>query len=326
MSFRISPRATLLALNAAFVILAMLPSFAQSDPCKPSFLHQFSHAVQQCDTTSKTATSKAPPKKSSMQYDFRVNLGAIVLSRSIAQTGYCKLSTNLSTHVLWKFPRRKTASEIEIRDESGAVFIPDSLIEKVQDQLRIKLSHSHKINDSARVLGSTSMVLTTEKFNGMTSYTKLNPGTVNSGFLSPGELVSSAGFKLQSFGWGHIELGLAAFKVTWVANKKLYDIQQTAVLHQVRREQKAKIDGGLSLQTQIDRRLSKQVRWESRLLLFAGVGENTSRDIEFRNEWLINPDGSFKTSLRSVYSYKKGRWPPGNLTGEFTIGMNLSKP
>ncbi len=326
MCFRISRRAAFFLLSAALVVSAKPVSFAQSDPCKPLFLNQFIDTVQTCDVPAQPALNNLPRNKSSVQYDLRLNVGVIALSRSITQTGYCKLSSNLSTHVLWKFPQKRTASEIEIRDESGVVFIPDSLLEKVQDQLRIKLTHSHKINDSARVLGSSSMVFTTEKFNGMTSYGKVNPGKLNSGFLSPGELVSSAGFKLQQSGWGHIELGLAAFKLTWVANKKLYEIQQTSVLHQVKREQKAKVDGGISLQTQIDRRFCKQIRWESRLLLFAGVGENTSRDVEFRNEWLINPDGSFRTSLRSVYTYKKGRWPPGNLSGELSIGMNLSKP
>lgn len=324
MPLRISQYAHLLLLTA-FALSAGFPTCAQTDPCKPQFLHQFADSAKKTNAETQTESAKTQQKKKAIQYDFRMNLGATASSRSPTQTGYCKLSSSLNTHLLWKFPHKRTATELECRDELSGALIPDSLLEKGLDQLRIKIQHSHKTNDSIRIQGSSSVILTTAKFNGKTSYAKATPGTLNSGFLSPGEVLGSAGFKWQSPGWGHLELGVAAMKITWVANKALYTIQNTDVLHQVRADQQARVDGGLSLQTQIDKRFGKHLRWESRMLLFAGIGENPARDIELRNELSLKPNNQLLTSFRSVYSYKTGRWPPGNLSGEFSIGMNLNR-
>lgn len=324
MPLRISQCAHLLMLTA-IACSAWYPTCAQTDPCKPHFLYQFADSARQTNLTIQTESAKTQQKKKALQYDFRLNFGASATSRSPTQTGYCKLSSSLNTHLLWKFPHKHTATELECRDEISGAFIPDSLLEKGLDQLRIKIQHSHKTNDSIRLQGSSSVILTTAKFNGKTSYSKITPGTLNSGFLSPGEVLGSAGFKWQSPGWGHLELGIAAMKITWVANKALYTIQKTEVLHQVRADQKARVDGGLSLQTQIDKRFGKHLRWESRMLLFAGIGENPARDIELRNELSLKPNNQLLTSFRSIYSYKTGRWPPGNLSGEFSIGMNLNR-
>ena len=325
MPLRISHCAHLLLLTA-LALSAWFPTCAQTDPCKPQFLHQFSDTARKTKPATTAEPAKTPQKRKTLHYDLRLNFGANAASRSPTQTGYCKLSSSLNTQLLWKFPHKRTATELECRDEISGAFIPDSLLEKGLDQLRIKIQHSHKTNDSIRLQGSSSVMLTTAKFNGKTGYAKASPGTLNSGFLSPGEVLGSAGFKWQSPGWGHLELGVAAMKITWVANKELYTIQNTDVLHQVRADQKARVDGGLSLQTQIDKRFGKHLRWESRMLIFAGIGENPARDIELRNELSLKPNNQVLTSLRSVYSYKTGRWPPGNLIGEFSIGMNLNRP
>lgn len=250
------------------------------------------------------------------QFDFALN----AYSRDQSNRAVCKLNASSRLAFEIKYQRFNTSFETHITDETSANVFFDSTLEKKNDLLRVKISAENNTSKKS-VKKSASALLSTQKFNSV----KIDNKVINSAFLSPAEVIFAMGMNIKLKSLGKIECGIGSIKLTWIDKKALYELNQTEELHGVPRNKSHKLEGGISLQTQWQKLIAKNITWENKSLIFSSFNELGIPNLEFRNDFLLKSGKSIQTTVRSIYTYNKNKWPPASFGGEIALGMMLNK-
>jgi hypothetical protein len=284
------------------------------DPCKyiPTTIEKKIETADLKDTLSKKQWSFSQKH----QFDFAFNAH----TRDQSTRAVCKLNASSRLAFELKYQRSKIAFETSITDETSAIVFFDSTLEKKNDLLRIKISAEN--NSSKKIVKkSASALLSTQKFNSV----KVDSKVINSAFLSPAEVIFAMGMNIKLKSSGKIECGIGSLKLTWIDKKALYELHKTQELHGVPRNKTHKLEGGISFQTQWQRLISKNITWENKSLIFSSFNEPGVPNLELRNDFLLKSGKSIQTTVRSIYTYNKNKWPPASFGGEIALGVMLNK-
>lgn len=303
-------------LRIAFLLLWITSNLKAQydDPCKyiPSTTISKQDAESMKDSSSKNRWKFAQKH----QFDFALN----GRSRNESSKAVCKLSASSRLAFELKYQRSNTSVETSITDETSATLIFDSTLEKQNDLLRIKISAENNTTKD-HFKKSASAQLSTQKFNSVKADSKI----ISSTFLSPAEVILALGMNIKLKSSGKIECGIGSLKLTWIDQKVLYDLQQVEELHGVPRNKSHKLEGGISLQTQWQKLIAKNITWENKSLIFSSFNEPGMPNLELRNDFLLKSGKSIQTTVRSIYTYNKNKWPPASFGGEIALGLMLNK-
>lgn len=289
---------------------------AQDDPCKFNCFHPTIN-----DTNYKPIPSKYKHALNCSWQFAGLNINSNPNSKSqLKLSGYSLISYQFNHQSkAWK-------KQLELYDESGFLWITDSLFIPEKDLTRIKSAIS-RTSDKPIKLQITSS-FQTQKLKGFTLITDslgIKAPRQSSGFQSPGSFLLNGGLEFQPGKIGSIELSLASGKVMWMLNKQLYSFQNTTELYGISIDKQYKIEGGLNLQSKLEKAFSSRLRWEHTSTWFYPVSKGGDADIQIRNAVFWKPSTTFQACLRTTYSYNETRFPPGTWTGELSLGYVFVK-
>jgi hypothetical protein len=250
------------------------------------------------------------------QFDFAFNGN----SRNETSQAICKLSASSRLAFELKYQHQKTTIETNITDELSANLLLDSTFEKLNDLVRLKISAEHN-TQKENFKKSASAQLSTQKLP-----TKKNgSSTIESTFLSPAEVILAFGMNIKLNTKGSVECGIGSLKLSWINQKALYDLHKTEELHGIPRSKSHKLEGGISIQTQWQKSITRNIIWENKSLIFSSFNEPGMPNLELRNDFLLKSGKSLQTAIRSIYTYNKTKWPPSSFGGEIALGVMLNK-
>ena len=302
-------------LKIAFLLLWIAPCIQAQfdDPCK-------FRAPEKNENTQPVKPDSLKPSKwmvaQKHQFDFALN----GRTRNETSRSICKLSASSRLAFELKYQHKKTSIEASLIDETSVNIFLDSTFEKQNDLLRLKITTEHN-TQKENFKKSASAQLSTQKLP-----TKKNGSQINeSTFLSPAELILALGMNIKLQSNGRIECGIGSLRLTWIDQKKLYDLHKSAKLHGIEKGQSHKLEGGLSLQTQWQKSITKNITWENRSLVFSSITEPGMPNLEVRNDFLMKSGKSLQTAIRSIYTYNKTKWPPASFGGEIALGVMLNR-
>jgi hypothetical protein len=300
-------------ISTAFLLQQVL---AQDDPCKFNYYHPSIN-----DTTHKSIPTNFKHTLNCSWQLAGLNINSDPISKSqLKLSGYSLINYQLNHQSkAWR-------KQLELYDESGFLWITDSLFVPEKDLTRIKSSISCT-SDKPIKLQLTSSIQT-QKLKGYSPITDslgINIPRQSSGFQSPGSFMLNGGLELQPGKLGTIELGLASGKVMWMLNKQLYSFQNSTELNGIPIDKQYKIEGGLNLQSKLEKSFGTRIRWEHTSTWFYPVSKDGYTDIQIRNAVFWKPNTMFQACLRTTYSYNETRFPPGTWTGELTLGYVFVK-
>jgi hypothetical protein len=302
-------------LNIALLLLWIVPHIQAQfdDPCKFRGHEKTENALPSKPDSLKPSKWKLVQKH---QFDVAFNgRTRNEISRSI-----CKLSASSRLSFELKYLYKKTTVDASLIDETSATFLLDSIFEKQNDLLRLKISTEHNTQNE-NFKKSVSAQLSTQKLPA-----KKNGSDINeSAFLSPAELILALGMNVKLKSQGRIECGIGSLRFTWIDQKKLYDLQKSTQLHGIEKGRGHKLEGGFSLQAQWQKTITKNITWENKTLLFSSITELGMPNLELRNDLLVKSGKSVQTAVRSIYTYNKTKWPPASFGGEIALGVMLNK-
>ncbi len=282
------------------------------DPCKyiPTETEKKSEIISD---SSKSSKWKLVQKH---QFDFAFNGN----SRNEASKAICKLSASSRLAFELKYQRQKTSVEANLTDELSANLLLDSTFEKLNDLVRLKITAEHN-TQKENFKKSASAQLSTQKL----STKKNGSSTIESTFLSPAEVILAIGMNFKINTIGGVECGIGSLKLSWINQKSLYDLHQTQEIHGIPRSKSHKIEGGISIQSQWQKPITKNITWENKSLLFSSFAEPGMPNLELRNNFLLKSGKSLQTAVRSIYTYNKTKWPPSSFGGEIAVGVMLNR-
>lgn len=290
-------------------------AFSQDDPCHFKIINQL-------------IDSLPPPIKNSTQQSLKWawQFAAIKLDQvnSLAPSHYkISLSENLNARRV--STNQKCETQLELSDETAFNWFIDSLSILDRDAFSLKWAALKKSSNTLRL--DLNGLLQTRKSKGF-SLIEDSIGKrkiQSSGFLSPGIYTLNGGVAYTSSKLGTFEIGFASARISWIQNKSLYDLQKTIDIAGVPRNNGYLLEGGISMQSQLEYPLLKQLRWENRSNCFYPISRNGNVDVQFKNTFYWSPAGSIKAILRTAYSYNSSRWPPGMWTAEVSLGYVFEK-
>ena len=290
-------------------------AYSQDDPC------HYHPIIPKKDSLSK------PEKKSTQQsikWDWQFAAIKLDQVNSLSPSKFkLSLSENLNARIV--STKKKGETQLELYDETAFNWFIDSLASIDRDAFSLKWSAQKKSNNRFRL--DLNGQLQTRKSKGFT--TKEDSAgrrkIQNSGFLSPGTYTLNGGIAYSSKKLGTFEIGFASARIIWIQNKSLFDLQNTTDLAGVPRNNGYLLEGGISMQSQLEYPLLKQLRWENRSNCFYPISRNGKVDVQFKNTFYWSPPGSIKAIFRTAYSYNTSRWPPGMWTAEVSLGYVFEK-
>lgn len=250
------------------------------------------------------------------QFDFAFNGN----SRNETSKAVCKLSASSRLAFELKYNHNKTSLEANLSDELSANVFFDSTFEKLNDLVRLKISAEHN-TQKENFKKSASAQLSTQKL----PTKKTNSSTKESSFLSPAEVILAFGMNIKLNTIGNVECGIGSLKLSCINQKALYDLHETDELHGIPRSKSHKLEGGISIQTQWQKSITKNISWENKSLIFSSFSEPLMPNLEFRNNFQLKSGKMIQTFIRSVYTYNKDKWPPSSFGGEIALGVMLEK-
>lgn len=284
------------------------------DPCK--FSSQIVKTKKDTPATKDSLEQRHWKFSQKHQFDFVFN----GRSRNESSKAICKLNASSRLAFEINYKNSNTSVETNISDETSANVFFDSTFEKQNDLFRVKISAENN-TDQRNIKKSASAQLSSQKFNSINADNKM----IQSALLSPAEVIFALGMNIRLKSSGKIECGIGSLKLTWIDKKMLYDLQQVEELHGVPRNKSHKLEGGISLQTQWQKLLAKNITWENKSLIFSSFTEPGMPNLELRNDFLLKSGKSFQTTIRSIYTYNKNKWPPASFGGEIALGVMLNK-
>jgi hypothetical protein len=250
------------------------------------------------------------------QFDFAFNGN----SRNETSKAVCKLSASSRLAFELKYNHNQTSIEANFSDELSANVLFDSTFEKQNDLVRIKITAEHN-TPKENFKKSASAQLSTQKLP-----TKKNgSSTIESALLSPAEVILAFGMNIKLNTKGSVECGIGSLKLSWIDQKSLYDLHQTQELHGIPRSKSHKLEGGISIQSQWQKPITKNITWENKSLVFSSFNQPGVPNLELRNDFLLKSGKSLQTAIRSIYTYNKTKWPPSSFGGEIALGVMLNK-
>jgi len=304
----------------SLLLLASIPMllWGQSPPPDDPCHYARPPAADTLKPTAPQPKSLAEPKHR-WTYLIEAQASAHVLS---APRPTCKMQIGWKQELEYRYRHQKLETALECRDELQIQAIPDSLLEKLRDALVLRYRIERKADDTTRLSAQFSAQFQTPKFKGKPSYEIHKKQARNEGFLNPAQMLFAAGVRANWPGIGHLELGLASLKLSWMNDTILYTLQNTQTLHGIPRDPAYLLDGGWSLQSQWKYAWKTGISWDNRLQFFAGFTGVPKRELEWRSEWSLPIGKQIKTTLRSVYTYQSNRWPPALLQGELGLAYS----
>jgi hypothetical protein len=102
-------------------------------------------------------------------------------------------------------------------------------------------------------------------------------------------------------------------------------LHKTEELHGIPRSKSHKLEGGISIQTQWQKSITKNITWENKSLIFSSFNEPGIPNLELRNDFQLKSGKMMQTVIRSIYIYNKTKWPPSSFGGEIALGVMLNK-
>lgn len=284
------------------------------DPCKyiPSTISSEQETESKKDSSLKNRLKFAQKH----QFDFALN----GRTRNESAKAVCKLSASSRLAFEFKYQHTNTTVEASITDETSATILFDSTLEKQNDLLRVKIS-AEKNTAKEGIKKSATAQLSTQKFNSIKADSKI----ITSAFLSPAEVIFALGMNIKLKSSGKIECGIGSLKLTWIDRKALYELHKVEELHGIPRNKTHKLEGGISLQTQWQKLIAKNITWENKSLIFSSFNQPGIPNLELRNDFLLKSGKSIQTTVRSIYTYNKSKWPPASFGGEIALGVMLNK-
>lgn len=300
---------------ASLVLLLGQDLIAQfDDPCK--FTTLIVKTKKDTNTTKDTLAKKQWRFSQKHQIDLAFN----GRSRNESSKAICKLNASSRLAFEINYKNSNTSVETNIADETSANIFFDSTFEKQNDLFRVKITAENN-TVKRNFKKSASAQLSTQKFNSINSNNK----NIQSALLSPAEVIFALGMNIKLNSSGKIECGIGSLKLTWIDKKIIYDLQQVEELHGVPRDKSHKLEGGISLQTQWQKLIAKNITWENKSLIFTSFTEPGMPNLELRNDFLLKSGKTLQTTIRSIYTYNKNKWPPASFGGEIALGVTLNK-
>ena len=290
-------------------------ALAQDDPCRYKPLAPPKDSVP-------------TPEKTKHQYSLKWawQCAAIKLEQenSLTPSLYkINLTENLNAHFLTV--KKKIETQLDINDDTGFNWFVDSLSMLDRDAFSMKWAMLKESKSRFRLDFNSQLQTRKSKGFSMIEDSVGKRKVQNSGFLSPGIYTLNGGVAYSSKRLGSLEVGLAAARISWIQNKSLFDVQKTQEIAGVPRNDGYLLEGGISMQSQLEYPLLKQLRWENRSNCFYPISRNGNVDVQFKNTFYWSPAGSIKAILRTAYSYNTSRWPPGMWTAEVSLGYVFEK-
>lgn len=244
---------------------------------------------------------------------------------NMQQRPVCKMSYRYSYLAELTLKQKRSEVRVRVFDETGHEWLQDSALHKDRDLLRIQGNLSGE-GTGKKLKATVNTLLGTQKFPaaGAISDSAGPRKITESSFFSPGSLLISGGCVMTIDTENRIDLGIVAGKLTWISNKKLYDMRKTDVISGVERNRAVLIEGGISLQSSLKIERGPFC-WENQTLLFADVMAPLKPDVEFRNNLRWRAGKKVRTSLQTRYTYDRKRIPPALFEGEIGLGFYLEK-
>jgi len=288
---------------------------AQDDPCK------YSRYSPPADTISMILKKK----KNQLIYDNAISFRALS-NQSAANSLIAKMQVSSTINFIYRNTGKRFTNELSLFDETSFQMIPDSTFENQKDLSRLKWSIQPAAADNSNWKQTSSVVVQTQKLPVRKAITGSTPEEkrLESAFLSPGIVLLSIGITRGLANNGKIECGFAGGKLTWIDQKKIYQTNDVQIISGVGKGKPFLIEGGVSMQASMKKNLNKFLRWENTTLVFADISAVNQPDVEFRNGFFWDHGKLFRTTLQTVYTYNRKRWPPSNWTGELALGFYLA--
>jgi hypothetical protein len=289
------------------------PLFSQDDPCK------FSIKPIHIETTS------AKPKTRIVQHSLvsNVNLSAFKLENaSFNQARSFKIALSSNINAKTDIHTKQCMINIELNDQSGFDWIPDSILQFNKDHFNFKFAIQSPEQKKV-VLNFNSSVQTQKAPSYLSSIDSLGRPLKKqiAGFFSPGTLFFNGGVSYSGNERNKLELGIASLKLNCLTNKKLYVIQNTNELYGIPKDTRYVLTGGLNLQSALEKNFGSLLTWENSSIWFYPIGKEPKLEVQIKNAIIWKPVSNLQASLRTNYSYDEKRWPPGLWSAEFTVGF-----
>ena len=289
------------------------PLLSQDDPCK------FSIKPTYIDITT------VKPKKPSIQHalNSNVNLSSFKLENtSFNQARSYKIALSSNINVKTDIKINQCLINIELNDISGFEWIPDSVFLLNKDLIYFK--YAIQSNEKKKIVLNFNSSAQSQKVRTFISTIDSLGRTIrkqSAGFFSPGTLLINGGLSYSGNTRNKVEFGLASFKVNCMANRKLYNVQNTNELAGIPIEKGWVITGGVNLQSMLEKNFGSLLTWENSSVWFYPIGKDPKLEVQIKNAIIWKPVSNLQACLRTNYSYDEKRWPPGLWSAEFTLGF-----
>ena len=296
------------------IIYFLNPITAQEDPC------EYKPEISKPDT-SPLVVKKKP---GNLIYDNAISFLALS-DPGKSKSFICKMQFSSTVNFLYRNASKGLINEFSLYDETALT--PDSIIENQKDLSRLKWSFQSASENNSHWRQSSSLLVQTQKLpvRKEISGSHIPERRMESTFLSPGIILFSIGITREFAGNGKVECGLAGGKLTWIDRKNLYETNNLLVISGVEKGKSFLLEGGFSMQASLKKNFNKFIRWENTTIIFADISAATQPDIEFRNGFFWDDGKLLRTTLRTVYTYDRKRWPPSSWTGELALGLYLAR-
>ena len=289
------------------------PLLSQDDPCK------FSLKSKHIDKIS------AKSKTRFVQHFLisKINLSALKFENaSFNQARSFKIALSSNINAKTDIKMKQCIINIELNDLSGFDWIPDSVFQFNKDLVNFKFAIQPPEKKKVVLnFNSSAQSQKARSFESSSDSMGRPLKKQSAGFFSPGTLLFNGGVSYNGNAQNKLEFGLASFKINCMANKKLYDIQNTNELAGIPIEKGYLLTGGLNLQSAIEKNFGSLLTWENSSIWFYSIGKEQMLEVQIKNALIWKPISNLQACLRTNYSYDEKRWPPGLWSAEFTLGF-----
>lgn len=289
------------------------PLLSQDDPCKfyikPKYID----------------TSAAKPKTKNIQLALisNVNLSALKLENaSLIQARSIKIALSSNINAKTDVRVKQCLINIELNDLSGFDWIPDSVFQFNKDLVNFRFAIQPQEKEKVVVnFNSSAQSQKARSFESSSDSLGRPIKKQSAGFFSPGTMLINGGLSYSGNARNKLEFGLASFKINCMANRKLYNIQNTNELAGIPIEKGYLLTGGLNLQSVLEKNFGSLLTWENSSVWFYSIGKEPKLEVQINNALIWKPVSNLQACLRTNYSYDEKRWPPGLWSAEFTLGF-----